>query len=482
MQFIPVIGLEVHARIKTKSKMFCRCNNDIFNAEPNTHVCSVCMGFPGMLPVVNEEAVKKGVKTALALNCTIPAFAKFDRKSYFYPDLPKGFQISQYDKPISEKGSLSIVLKDGQTKRIRITRLHLEDDAGKLTHDAGGTLVDFNRSGMPLMEIVSEPDLSSVEEASLYARALQKILRTVGSSDCDMEKGMMRFDINVNLKVKKDDGTETATPISEVKNLNSFRSMEKAIAYEVKRQEEAFKKTGITIKDAPKTTLGWDDEKEISTIQREKEEAADYRYFPEPDIPPLTFTRGQVEALRKELPELPDAKAERYQKNFKLTPNDAMQLVEDPALAAYFETVARVSESPQKASNWVISELLGRLNAEGKAIESCSLSAENLGKLVKLIGKNIISGKIAKDVFAAIYEKNLDPEPYIEKQGLKQVSDIGELEKICQQVLDRNPKILEDFRAGKDRAFGALVGQVMAATKGQANPGVVNQILKKLIE
>lgn len=477
-EYTTIIGLEVHARIKTKTKMFCRCDNDIFNAEPNSHVCPVCMGFPGMLPVVNAEAVKRGVKAALALNCTIPEFSKFDRKSYFYPDLPKGFQISQYDKPVSEKGHLTITLASGETKKIRIIRLHLEDDAGKLTHAAGGTLVDFNRSGCPLMEIVSEPDMGSVEEASLYARALQKILRAVDASDADMEKGMMRFDVNVNLKVKKADGTLVATPISEVKNLNSFRSLEKAIAYEVERQKVEFEKTGLTIKDTSKVTRGWDDEKEVTVLQREKEEAADYRYFPEPDIPPLVFTRADVEALRAELPELPDAKAERYQKEYNLSAKEAAQLTADSTLASYFETVVQTSGAPKKAANWVISELLGRLNAEAKAIDDCPLSAGHLGGLVKLIEEGTISGKIAKDVFAAIYEKDLNPIEYVEKQGLKQMSDTGELEKICQTVIDRNAQSVADFRAGKERALGALVGQVMAATKGQANPGVVNEILR----
>lgn len=474
MEYEPVIGLEIHFRINTKTKMFCRCSNIIFNEKPNSHVCPICMGFPGMLPLINVEVVKKGVKAALALGCSIPEFSKMDRKSYFYPDLPKGYQISQYDLPISEKGKITITLSDGVTKDIGITRLHLEDDAGKLTHTSGGSLVDFNRSGTPLMEIVSEPDIRSIEEASAYARQLQKIIRYVDTSDADMEKGQMRFDINVSIRPKgqKEFGTR-----SEVKNLNSFRSLEKAIDYEIKRQTELIEGGGKVVQE----TRGWDDEKEMTMSQRGKEEAAEYRYFPEPDIPPLIITREMVEELKKEIPELHDAKADRYQSELNLPAQDAHQLSGNANLAEYFEKALVVSNEPKKTSNWLLSELLGLLKSKGLTITESNLSAENLGKLVKLIESGTISNKIAKDIFSEIYEGDLDPEKVVEEKGLKVISDTGELEKICQEVMDRNPQMVADFKGGKEKAIGGLVGQVMGATKGTANPKAVNDILRKLL-
>jgi len=474
MDYEPVIGIEIHARINTKTKMFCRCSNEIFDERPNSHVCGICMGFPGMLPATNEEAVKKGIKAALAMKCKINEFSKFDRKSYFYPDLPKGFQISQYDKPISENGKITISFHNGATKDIGITRLHLEDDAGKLTHSDSGTLVDFNRSGTPLMEIVSEPDLRSVEEASLYARQIQKIVRYVDSSDADMEKGQLRFDINVSLRPK---GQEKFGTRAEVKNLNSFRSLEKALEYEIHRQTEVLKSGGTVVQE----TLGWDDAKEITVSQRGKEEAADYRYFPEPDIPPLVITKKMVEELKKEIPELPDTKAKRYQDELGLPALDAHQLAESSELSAYFEKALKVSGNAKKTSNWILSELMAFLNANNLTISESKLSAENLGKLVKLIGDGVISGKIAKDIFTEVYIGNLDPEKVVEKKGLKVMSDSGELEKICKEVINKNPAIVADYKGGKEKAIGGLVGQVMGATKGSANPKMVNEILRKLL-
>lgn len=474
MSYEPVIGLEVHCRISTKTKMFCRCSNDIFNAEPNTHVCPICMGFPGMLPLLNEAVLKKGITGALALGCEIPEFSKMDRKSYFYPDLPKGFQISQYDLPVSQKGRITITLSDGTTKDIGITRLHLEDDAGKLTHTSGGTLVDYNRSGTPLMEIVSEPDIRSIEEASLYARQLQKIMRYVGASDADMEKGMMRFDINVSLRPK---GQEKFGTRAEVKNLNSFRSLEKALEYEINRQTQILEEGGRIVQE----TRGWDDEKEITVSQRSKEEAADYRYFPEPDIPPLVVTREMVEELKKKIPELPEKKAARYQTELGLSAQDARQLSDDADMAGYFEATLEVSGDAKKTANWILSELTALLNAENLSIAHSKLSAQHLGTLVKLIETGVITNKIAKDSFKEIYDGNLDPSVYIEEKGLKVMSDTGELEKICQEVMDRNPAIVADFKGGKEKALGGLVGQVMAATKGTASPQSVNEILRKML-
>ncbi|MBU1017441.1 Asp-tRNA(Asn)/Glu-tRNA(Gln) amidotransferase subunit GatB [Patescibacteria group bacterium] len=472
MEYEPVIGIEIHARINSKTKLFCRCSNIIFNEKPNSHVCGICMGHPGMLPATNQEAVKKGIKAALALGCEIKEFSKFDRKSYFYPDLPKGYQISQYDKPISENGKIVITLSDGSAKTIGITRLHLEDDAGKLTHTAGGTLVDFNRSGTPLMEIVSEPDMRSVEEASLYARQIQKIVRYVDASDADMEKGQMRFDINVSLRPK---GQKEFGVRSETKNLNSFRSLEKALEYEIKRQTEILEGGGEVVQE----TRGWDDNKEVTISQRGKEGAADYRYFPEPDIPPLVVTKEMIEELKKEIPELHDAKADRYQSELDLPANHAHQLSGNAPLAAYFEEALKVSGEPKKTANWILSELMGRLNESQMSIVKCQLSPENLGKLVRLIEDGVISGKIAKDIFPEVYEGNLDPEKVVEEKGLKVMSDTGELGKICQEVIDRNPNIVADFKGGKEKAIGGLVGQVMGATKGAGNPKIVNEILRK---
>lgn len=466
MEYEPVIGLEVHCRISSKTKMFCRCSNDIFNAEPNTHICPICTGFPGMLPLLNEEVVRKGILGALALGCEIPEFSKMDRKSYFYPDLPKGFQISQYDLPVSVKGGITITLSDGTTKRIGITRLHLEDDAGKLTHTAGGTLVDYNRSGTPLMEIVSDPDLRSTEEASLYARQLQKIMRYVGASDADMEKGMMRFDINVSLRPKgqKEFGTR-----SETKNLNSFRSLEKALEYEIKRQTELLESGGTVVQE----TRGWLDDKEITVSQRSKEEAADYRYFPEPDIPPIVVTREMVEELRKLIPELPEAKIARY-KEMGLSEDDAKAIAGDVELAKFFDEAVRISGYPKKTSNWILSEIKPLMSAN-----TFCATAETIGKMVKMIEEGSITGKIAKDHLEKICTENPDPEHYFEQY--KVIEDTDELEKICQEVINGNPQMVADFKGGKEKAIGGLVGQVMGATKGSANPKSVNEILRKLL-
>jgi aspartyl-tRNA(Asn)/glutamyl-tRNA(Gln) amidotransferase subunit B len=474
MEFEPVIGLEIHARIAAKTKLFCRCDNDIFDARPNTHVCEICMGFPGTLPLTNEEAVKKGIKAALALGCEIREYSRFDRKSYFYPDLPKGFQISQYDRPISENGRITIALRDGSAKVIRVKRLHLEDDAGKLTHAGGSTLVDFNRSGTPLMEIVSEADMNSVEEASQYARQIQRIVRYVGASDADMEKGMMRFDINVSLRPKGEKKFGTRT---ECKNLNSFRSLEKALEYEIARQAEVLRSGGTVIQE----TLGWDDEREVTVSQRSKEEAADYRYFPEPDIPPLVITQAMVEELRREIPELPEAKAARYQAELGLPVADARQLSESMELSDYFEKALKESDAPKKTANWVLVELMALLNEKGRAITDCKLTPQNLGKLVKLIEEGAITGKIAKEIFPELFECDMEPQKLVEKKGLKVMADTGELEKIVATVVARNEKAVAEFKAGKEKALGALVGQVMAATKGSANPKAVNEILRKLL-
>jgi aspartyl-tRNA(Asn)/glutamyl-tRNA(Gln) amidotransferase subunit B len=472
--YVPVIGLEIHMQMSTKTKMFCRCDNDSFNVVPNTNICPVCMGHPGQLPVLNEKALENGVLSSLALNCEIKDYSVFARKNYFYPDLPKGFQISQYDKPLAEGGVVDILI-NGEKKSVRITRLHLEDDAGKLTHVHGGSLCDYNRAGTPLMEVVTEPDMNSSEEASAFAREVQKIIRYVGSSDCDMEKGMMRFDVNVS--VMERGATKLGTK-TEAKNLNSFRALEKCLEYEIKRQMEVLEEGG-TIQHE---TRGWDDAKEITISQRTKEEAHDYRYFPEPDLPPVYISREQVDELREKLPELPLQKYERFLSDYKMGDDDARILTSDFELARYFEEVVSVCDDPSKAVSYVNSVLMAFLKEDQIGILECKVSASALGDLIKKVIGEEISNSVAKnDVFPIMYETGRDSGDIIEEKGLKQVSDTGELEVVCKEILDANPQSVEDFKNGKDRAFGFLVGQVMAKTKGQANPKIVNEILRKLI-
>ncbi|MBU1992724.1 Asp-tRNA(Asn)/Glu-tRNA(Gln) amidotransferase subunit GatB [Patescibacteria group bacterium] len=472
--YVPVIGLEIHAQMSTKTKMFCRCDNDSFNVAPNTNVCPICMGFPGQLPVINDKAIENGVLSALALNCEIPETSIFARKNYFYPDLPKGFQISQYDEPLSVNGHMDINV-NGKKKRIRITRLHLEDDAGKLVHVPGGSLCDYNRSGTPLMEVVTEPDISSPEEASIFAREIQKVMRYVGSSDCDMEKGMMRFDVNVSVM---EEGSKKLGTKTEAKNLNSFRALEKCLDYEIKRQIEILEGGFKVVHE----TRGWDDVKEITVSQRSKEEAHDYRYFPEPDLPPVKVTKKDVEKLRKMLPELPSARYERFVGDYKMQEDDARILTSDVALSQYFEEVVSACNDPAKAVSYVNSVLMAFLNEDQIAIEECKVKAKMLGELIKKVINGEISNSVAKnEVFPEMYKTGKDSTEIIEEKGFKQVSDVSELEAVCKKVLEENPQSIEDFKNGKDRAFGFLVGQVMKETKGQGNPKMVNDILRKLI-
>lgn len=469
-----VAGLEIHARIKTKTKMFCGCDNDTFGKEPNTHVCPVCMGFPGTLPNVNAEAVVLGAKTALALGCDIPHFSKFDRKSYFYPDLPSGYQISQFDEPVSENGKVEFFV-NGEKKSIRMNRLHLENDAGKLVHEGGISLVDLNRAGSPLMEMVTEADFRSPEEIVAFLKELQKILRTVGSSYADMEKGMMRCDVNISLRPKgqKELGTK-----AEMKNMNSFGNIEKAVRAEIKRQKKILESGGKVDQE----TRGWDETKGMTVSQRSKEEAADYRYFPEPDLPPMTFTEEGIANLKETLPELPSAKLERFAEEYKIAWDSAEILAGDHELATYFETATKGSGDAKKTANWVVGDLLAAIKESEGTIADCKLTAENLGKMVAMIAKGDISGKIAKEIFPELLETGTDVEKMVEEKGLKQVSDTGAIEKICQEVLDANPQMVEDFKGGKEKVLGALVGQVMKNSRGQANPQMANEMLRKLLQ
>ncbi len=471
-----VVGLEIHCQINTKTKMFCRCSNDSFNEAPNLNVCPVCMGFPGQLPVINAEAVKKGVIAGLALNCNIPRFSKFDRKNYFYPDSPKGYQISQYDKPVAENGEVIVETSQGE-KRIGITRLHLEDDAGKLTHTPAGTLCDFNRAGTPLMEIVSDPDIRSIEEASNYAREIQKIMRYVHSSDADMEKGMMRFDLNISLRPM---GTNSYGTKVEIKNLNSFQALEKAMEYEIKRQTKELE-AGNSISQE---TRGWNDIENKTVSQRSKEEANDYRYFPEPDLPPLICEQDMVEALRQEfVGELPYQKRQRFQKEFLLSAEEIRILTESRAMADFFEQANSIANNPKTVASFVTTILLKFLNEHELSLTDSKITAIHIGELVKAIDEGTISNNTAKTtVFEAMFETGDLPAKIIEQKGLKQVSDTGLIEELCKKAIDANPKAIEDYKSGNEKALGALVGFIMKESKGQANPGLVNQTLKNLLD
>lgn len=470
-----VIGLEVHAHISTKTKMFCRCSNDSFGKIANSNVCPVCMGFPGMLPVLNEEALRKGAIAALALNCTVCEFSKFDRKNYFYPDLPKGFQISQYDQPLSVGGFVEIDV-DGKKKKINITRLHLEDDAGKLTHVRDGTLVDYNRSGAPLMEIVSEPDIRSSLEASAYAKVVQQILRYVGSSEADMEKGMMRFDASVSIREK---GSKVLNNRSEIKNLNSFRSLEKAIDAEIERQIALVESGKPQMNDL---TVGWSDEKQEIYVMREKEGSSDYRYFPEPDIPPVVFTGAQIKELRKCVPELPEVRRVRFVTEYKIIEDDARILTSDRGLADYYEEVCEICGDPKLACSFITTVLFKHLKEEMIFVGEQKVTSKMMGDLLRMIVSGQISNNAAKgEVFEGMYESGRGAGDIVKEKGLVQVSDEGAIKTACEKVVTSNPGIVADIKGGKDKAIGALIGLVMKEMKGKANPKVVDKIIRKVL-
>lgn len=483
MELESIIGLEVHAQVATKTGLWCRCSTDDFDAEPNTLVCPVCAGYPGALPVLNKKALELALKAALALNCSIPEHAKFDRKNYFYPDLPMGYQISQYDEPISIGGFLEVDVmgEDGKRgneemkKRIGITRLHLENDAGKLMHEGEWSLVDFNRSGSPLMEIVTDPDLRSPEEAKAFAEELQKVLQTIGSSEANMYKGQMRFDASVSLRPK---GEKKLYPRVEIKNLNSFRSLESALHFEIRRLKKLWEEGKAPDKEI---TVGWIDEEQRTQMLREKESAADYRYFPEPDVPPLKIDRKWIQQLKAEIPELPAVYRERLKSEYGLSEQEAEVAVTQLTLGRFFEEVAKKSGDAKKAKTFVFSVLLAYLKEDGLDVTHAKVQAEHLVELIKVINAGKVSASVAKEVLEETYLTGKDPLVIVKERGLEQVSDAGELEKICEQVLEEHAKIVEDFKNGKDKAFAALVGKVMALTKGKGNPQMVAEILKKRI-
>jgi aspartyl-tRNA(Asn)/glutamyl-tRNA(Gln) amidotransferase subunit B len=477
MEFEAVIGLEIHAQISTKTKMFCRCDNDSWEKDPNLNTCPVCMGFPGQLPVLNEEALWKGVVAALALKCEIPEYSKFDRKNYFYPDNPKGFQISQFDEPLSKNGFIDFDMPDEKRRvKIGITRLHLEDDAGKLTHVRNGSLVDFNRSGTPLMEIVSEPDLRSAAEAEIYAREIQKILRYVGSSDADMEKGMMRFDASVSIRPK---GEKKLYPRAEIKNLNSFKSLKAAIEYEIKRQISLWEKnTPLSVM----STVGWSDEKGETYFMREKEANDDYRYFPEPDIPVLHLSKDVVSSLAKEVPELPEVKKKRYVSELALSEDDARLLSDDIKLANYFEEVVAKCGDVKRAVSFINTVLMKHLRENLISVDEQKVTALMLAELITLVSDGKISNNQAKgEIFEEMYLTGDSPSKIIKDKGFSQVTDASEIERVCNGVLESNPGPVADFKSGKEKALGFLIGMVMKEMKGQGSPQLITDVIKRLL-
>lgn len=469
-----VIGLEVHAQLLTHSKMFCGCANQ-YGAEINTNICPICTGQPGALPALNQRAVELGIRAALALKCQIRNESIFARKNYFYPDLPKGYQISQYEKPYCEHGKLTVRLKTGEEKTFGITRIHFEEDAGKNVHASHGTVVNLNRAGVPLVEIVSEPDMRTSHEAGQYLRALHSILRYGDICDGNMEQGNFRCDANIS--VRKRGETKFGTKV-ELKNINSFRFVEKAIDYEIDRQIDLVER-GETIKQQTRT---WNSAKNITEMMREKESAHDYRYFPEPDLSPLVIADSWIDQVKNQMPEMPDDVRSRFQKDFGLSDYDAGVLTASKILAQYYQEVVKVSSNPKSSANWVANELLGRLNATGKEIESTPVSAAQMGELICRIDKAEISGKIAKTVFEEMFETGKNPGDIIKEKGLVQISDTGAIEKAIDNVIAANPSQVADYKAGKVKLLAFFVGQVMKETKGQANPGMVNELVKKKLD
>ncbi len=474
-RYEPVIGLEVHVQLATTTKIFCGCPTS-FGAQPNTNVCPVCLGLPGALPVLSKRAVELAMKAALALNCEVRPMSRFARKNYFYPDLPKGYQISQYDQPLAEQGYVDIVA-GGVGKRIGVTRVHMEDDAGKSVHDgfadsSRNSYVDLNRCGAPLIEIVSEPDLRSSDEAHAYLTEVKQVLQFVEASTCDMEKGHLRCDANVSVRLK---GAEKLGTRAEVKNLNSFRFAKMAIDYEIARQVALAENGEAVVQE----TRLYNVESGETVGMRSKEHAHDYRYFPEPDLVPLRVSGKWLEDVKSQMPELPAQKRARFIQSYGLREYDANALTQTRALSEYYETVASASGDPRAAANWVMGDLSGALNADGKDIAQSPVPATHLGELVKLVGTGEISGKMAKYIFLKMYSTGEGPRVIMDREGLTQISDTGALEKIIDEVIMSNPKQVEQYKGGKTAVMGFLVGQIMKASRGQANPTVVNELLKK---
>lgn len=476
MNYEIVVGLEVHAELNTKSKIYCSCNN-AFGLEVNTQCCPICMGMPGTLPTLNEKVVEYAVKMGHALNCGINRVCKQDRKNYFYPDLPKAYQISQFDIPLCENGYVDILV-DGVEKKIGITRIHIEEDAGKLLHSDSfaGSLVDFNRCGVPLIEIVSEPDFRSSAQAKAYLDTIKSILQYIDISDCKMQEGSIRCDVNVSVRPE---GTEEFGTRVEMKNVNSFSGAVRAIEYEAKRQIEVLESGGTITQE----TRRWDDAKGQNVLLRSKEDAHDYRYFPEPDLLTIVLEEAYVEGLKKTIPELPNKKIARYIKDLGLSQADATTIVDNMEKTALFEAAIAAGEcSPKILSNWILGDISKYMNETGNAIADTKLTAEKLAQLLNLIENGKISNAVGKQVFELILVEDKTPQEVVEEKGWMQISDTSELEQVVNGVLDANEKSVEDYKGGKTNALGFLVGQCMKATKGQGNPAMMKEMLLKLLE
>lgn len=472
MNYEPVIGLEVHVQLNTATKIFCSCSA-AYGSQANTQTCPVCLGLPGVLPVLNSRVLEKAVLAGIALNCEVARYSKFDRKNYFYPDLPKAYQISQFDKPICARGFIEVDTPDGQ-KKIGITRLHMEEDAGKSIHSSvsaeNASFVDFNRTGVPLIEIVSEPDIRTADEAYNYLSALRLIMKYIDVSDCNMEEGSLRCDVNISLREK---GAEKFGEKVEIKNLNSFRSVKMAIEYEIRRQSS---KLGSGESIVQETRL-WDADRNETVSMRSKEEAHDYRYFPDPDLPPIVLDDAYIAGIRNSLPELPHHRLNRFISDYALPAADAEILVSVRQLADYYERTVSSGTNPKKAANWILSEMLARLD-DPELVQNCPVTPEHLASLVKLIDDSTISGKMAKTLFDEMMDTGKRPEDIVKEKGLKQVTDISEIEKMVDLVIANNPESVADYKNGREKALGFLVGQVMKESRGKANPQLVNDILR----
>ncbi len=474
MNYRVVVGMEVHVQLQTRSKMFCRCNADYAAAPPNTHVCPICTAMPGVLPAINKKAVEHTLMTGIALNCRINSYSRFARKSYFYPDLPKNYQISQYELPLCEKGHLDIEVA-GQTRRIAIRRIHLEEDTAKLIHVDGCSLIDFNRAGAPLMEIVSEPDIRNPEEARLYLTKLRSILRYLGVSTGNMEEGAMRCEANISLQPEA--AMELGTKV-EVKNLNSFRSVEQALTYEIQRQTKILEAGGRV----EQVTMGWDESRGVTMVQRSKEEAHDYRYFPEPDLPPLCLQELKVEEIKEALPELPDAKTARFVDQYGLSRYDSLLLKGDRTYAVFFYNAAAIYVYPKPIFKWIKVKIFRLLKTKEQTIEQSRLTPQGLADLLMLIDRGTINSTKAKEILEAIFATGASAQSIVEERGLIQISDQEALNRVVEQIVSAQPKAVADYHAGKTSALGFLMGQVMRATGGKANPNVVREVLMSYLD
>lgn len=474
-QYETVIGLEVHVELATKTKIFCGCST-AFGGAPNTHTCPVCTGMPGSLPVLNKQVVEYAMGIGLATHCDITRVCKFDRKNYFYPDNPQNYQISQLYQPIARNGYVEIAVGDTK-KKVRIHEMHMEEDAGKLVHDEWDdtSLVDFNRSGVPLVEIVSEPDMRSSEEVIAYLEKLRTIIQYLGASDCKLQEGSMRADVNLSVR---EVGTQEFGTRTEMKNLNSFKAIARAIEGERERQIELIEEGKSVIQE----TRRWDDNKESSHAMRSKEDAQDYRYFPEPDLVPIVIDDEWIEKIKEKQPEFRDEKLGRYKKEFDIPQYDAEILTESKHMADIFEETTAICGKPKKVSNWLMVETMRLLNENGQEPADIKFSPENLAKLIELADAGTINSSVAKEVFEKVFAEDVDPEKYVEDHGLKTVNDEGALRTLAEEVIAKNPKAVEDFKGGKEKALGALVGQIMKAMKGKANPGMVNELLREMLK